>query len=345
MERGHEIVAIVTLSDSLVHDDSHIGFPIVRLPRARFRPLRWLQTIVTIYRLARLSDVVYLNGLVLEGILATKIFSHRLSVIKVVGDLIWEKARNAGATNLELDAFQSARLPLRWRLLRRLQGWYTSRADAVITPSRYLSKIICGWGVSAGRIHTIYNAVTISSTTSAEAPSPRYDLVTVARLVPWKGIAGLIEVAADHGWSLRIVGDGLFGEELEALARQCGAKVSFAGHVAHEQVADEIRSARLFVLNSTYEGLPHIVLEAKAAGVAVLASDAGGTPETIRHGENGWLVPVGDNTALAAGIRRLLDDDTERSRLAEAGRRQVAESFSFAIMADATETALAGVCR
>lgn len=339
-ERGHDIVAIVTLSDSLAHDDSRLGFPVVRLSRARFRLLRWLQTIMTIYRLARLSDVVYLNGLVLEGILATKIFSRRPSVIKVVGDLIWEKARNASATNLELDAFQNAQLPLRWRWLRRLQGWYTSRADAVITPSRYLSKIICGWGVIEGRIHTIYNAVTIPSITSAEAPSPRYDLVTVARLVPWKGIEGLIEVAADHGWSLRIVGDGPLGGELEVLARQCGAQVSFAGHVTHEQVSDEIRNARLFVLNSTYEGLPHIVLEAKAVGVAVLASDAGGTPETIRHGENGWLVPVGDNTALAAGIRRLLGDNTERSQLAEAARRQVADQFSFATMLAGTEAVL-----
>ena len=60
-EREHEIVAVITLSDSLAHDDSHFGFPVVRLPRARFRPKRLLQTIVAIYRLAQLSDVVYLK--------------------------------------------------------------------------------------------------------------------------------------------------------------------------------------------------------------------------------------------------------------------------------------------
>ena len=123
------------------------------------------------------------------------------------------------------------------------------------------------------------------------------------------------------------------------------ALVSFAGHVAHDQIPDEIRSARLFVLNSSYEGLPHIVLEAKAAGVAVLASSAGGTPETIRHGVDGWLVPVNDKEALAAGIRRLLDDDRARADLAQAGFRQVAEQFGFTLQIKATTAVLAGVCR
>lgn len=345
-ERGHEIVAIVTLSDSLTHDDGHFGFPVIRLPRGRFRPLRWPQTVMTIYRLAQLADVVFLNGLVLEGVLATKILGRRPSVIKVVGDLIWEKARNVGATHLELEAFQEGALSWRWRLLRRLQGWYTSRADAVITPSLYLSRIVNGWGVDKRRIYTVYNAVTRSvGATTATPTSPRYDLVTVARLVPWKGVGSLIRVAAKHGWSLRIVGDGPMHDELQALAKESGAQASFAGHVAHDRVAEEIRSGRLFVLNSSYEGLPHIVLEAKAAGVAVLASDAGGTPETIQPGVDGWLIPVGDEPALAAGIQGLLGDDDERGRLAEAGRRQVMEGFSFEVLVNATETVLAGVCR
>lgn len=343
MQQGHEIAAVITLSDRLDHDDRHYGFPVVRLLRARFRPLRWAQTVLEIARLARQTDVIYLNGLVLEGILAAKLFAHRPAVVKVVGDLIWEKARNSRATRLELDAFQAARLPLRWRLLRWLQGWYTALADAVITPSHYLAGIVAGWGVNAARVHIVYNAVTLPPATQSSMGS--YDLVSVARLVSWKGLADLIEVAGGLGLRLRIVGDGSLRSELEVLALQRGAQVSFAGHVAHDQIPDEIRSARLFVLNSSYEGLPHIVLEAKAAGVAVLASSAGGTPETIHHGVDGWLVPVNDKEALAAGIQRLLDDDRTRADLAQAGFRQVAEQFSFTFQIEATTAVLAGVCR
>lgn len=344
-QQGHEVIAVVTLSDRVDHDDRHYGFPVVRLRRTRIRLFRWLQTIREIGRLSRQADVVYLNGLVLEGILAAKFLARRPAVVKVVGDLIWEKARNSGTCNLELDEFQRVPLPLRCRILRDLQGWYTALADAVITPSSYLAGIVTGWGVDTSRIHVVYNAVVLSPATRSQVVPSHQDLITVARLVPWKGLVDLIEVTGDLGLRLRIVGDGPLRGELEALAQQRGAMVSFAGHVAHNRIPDEIRSAQLFVLNSSYEGLPHIVLEAKAAGVPVLASSAGGTPETIHHGVDGWLVPVNDKVALAAAIQRLLGDDAARAELAQAGLRQVHEQFSFAAQLAATAAVLAKVCR
>ncbi len=337
-QRGHAIGAVITLSERLDHDDTAHGFPVIRLPRHRFRPWRWLLTVATIARLARQADVVYLNGLVLEGTVAAAWLTRRPTVVKVVGDLIWEKARNRRATDLSLDAFQKAPLPPFWGFLRRLQGWYTGHAAAVIAPSRYLAGIVAGWGVPPQRVHVVYNAVTPPA--AAEPRPPRFDLVTVARLVPWKGIAELIAVCAELGLSLRVVGDGPLRGELEETARRSGAAVSFAGNVDHAQVAEEIRAARLFVLNSSYEGLPHIVLEAKAAGVAVLASAAGGTPETIAHGEDGWLVPVGDTAALAEALRRLLGDDALRARLAAAGSRQITRSFTFDAQMDETARVL-----
>lgn len=323
---GHQIVAVVTLSDRLDHDDTAYSFAVVRLPRARYRPLRSLQTVLTVRRLAATADVVYLNGLVLEGIVATKLLGRRAAVIKVVGDLIWEKARNQRATALGIDAFQGATLPLRWRLLRRLQGWYTGLADAVITPSRYLAGIVACWGVAPERLRVVYNAVELPPATTVTGAQA--DIVTVARLVPWKGLGDLITVAAENGWSLRIVGDGPLRDELEAQARALHANVTFRGQVPAERVPEEIRGGRLFVLFSSYEGLPHIVLEAKAAGVAVIASAAGGTPEAIDHGVDGWLVPVGDRRALAAAIARLLGDDHLRQALAKQGGTSISERFS-----------------
>jgi glycosyltransferase involved in cell wall biosynthesis len=340
---GHEIVAVITLSDRLDHDDSHHGFPVVRIPRGRARPIRWLQTISVIARLAPQADVIYLNGLVLEGIVAGKLLARRPTVVKVVGDLIWEKARNSGATDLELDEFQNACLPLRWRLLRRLQSWYTALADAVITPSRYLACIVARWGVDPTKIHIIYNSVTLPP--PSQTSSSEYDLVTVARLVPWKGLADLIEASGKLGLRLRIVGDGPLRTELEALAQRCNAQVSFAGYVAKERIPDEIRRARLFVLNSSYEGLPHVVLEAKAAGVAVLATTAGGTPEIVHHGVDGWLIPPNDKPALVEAVCQLLGDAQIRANLIRAGLRQIAEQFNPITQNALTASVLAKVCR
>jgi len=335
---GHDIAGVITLSDHLGHDDTNFGFPVIRLRRGRYRPLRWLQTVLAIRRHAHSVDVVYLNGLVLEGIVATKLIGCRPTVIKVVGDLIWEKARNQRATTLGIDAFQEADLPLHWRLLRRLQGWYTGLADAVITPSRYLAGIVVSWGVASERLNVVYNAVELPPATAAMAP--QVDIVTVARLVPWKGLADLINVVAVNGWSLRIVGDGPLRDELEAQARELNADVTFCGQVLAARVPEEIRGGRLFVLFSSYEGLPHIVLEAKAAGVAVLASAAGGTPEAIDHGIDGWLVPTGDRPTLAAAIARLLGDDHLRQTLARQGRTSIGERFGYERMVRDTASVL-----
>jgi glycosyltransferase involved in cell wall biosynthesis len=335
--RNHEIVAIITLSD--LADGNGYDFPIVRLRRAMWRPLRVIKTIWTIIWYARRADVIYLNGLALEGIVATRLLSRRRVVVKVVGDLIWEKARNARAAQLDLDEFQRAKLSLQWRTLRRLQGLYTGLADAVIVPSAYLGAIVRGWGVNPVKIRVIHNAVPLPPPGRIE---PRYDLITVARLVPWKGIAELIEVAADNGWSLRIVGDGPLMPELTRQAAASGADVSFAGHVASERICEELRSAHLFVLNSSYEGLPHVVLEAKAAGVPVVATAAGGTGEIMRHDVDGWIVPVGSRESLTHAIRHLLSHADVRARLAEQGRHQVVTDHSLHKLVDDTEAALAG---
>lgn len=337
----HTVLGVVTLSDR-PDGPADFPFPIHRILRGQPQLERRLATIATIRRLAREADLVYLNGLVLEGILACKVLGRKPVVVKVVGDLVWETARNKGLTDLDLDAFQAAGHGLGLRAARRLQGWYMAKADAVITPSRYLAGLVAGWGVDPARVHVVYNATYDGAPPPQVAPT--VDVVTVARLVPWKGLHALVRLAGKHGWALNIVGDGALRPELEALAREVGAtRIAFRGQVPKAQVPAEIAAGRVFVLNSTYEGLPHIVLEAKAAGRAVVASAAGGTPETITDEVDGLLVPVGDDAALEAAIAGLLADPARRERLAHAGLAQVREAFGFERLVRDTEALLGRV--
>jgi glycosyltransferase involved in cell wall biosynthesis len=343
LARRHEVLGVVTLSDEPIGADNGYPFPVFRLPRHQNRLLRRLRTIQTIARLAVKADVVYLNGLVLEGILAVKALGRRPTVIKVVGDLVWESARNAGVTSASLDEFQAVALPAKQLLLRRLQGWYTNRADAVITPSLYLARIVEGWGVEPRKIEVVYNAIYLPPPPPAIA-EPTFDCVTVARLVPWKGMADLIEASIAHGWRLKIVGDGPLRAELEAQARSAPpGQIVFTGHVDKAKVSDEIASAKVFILNSTYEGLPHIVLEAKATGVPVIATAAGGTPETITHGIDGLLIPPASPADLVSAIASLLNDDAARRRIGLAGQQQVQVAFSYGALVARTEQVLAAV--
>ena len=334
LARDHNLLGVVTLSDVL-EKETVVPYRIVRILRGEWRLRRMVRTILLVRAMAQKADVVFLNGLVLEGIVACKLLSSRPVVVKVVGDLIWEQARRAGVCD-SLESFQEKSQGLHWEMLKKLQGWYMRKSDRVIVPSRYLACIVSKWGVAPERIPVIYNSVRLRGQNEAceYDKKPDVDLVTVARLVPWKGLSELITVAFSQGWSLRIVGDGPLRAELEMLVLKLGAGelVSFSGHVPADRVASEIRRGRVFVLNSSYEGLPHVILEAKAVGVPVVATDVGGTAETIETGVNGYLVSWNDRQSLIAPIKTLLADTALRLRIADAGRRQVAESFSSARM-------------
>lgn len=334
LAQDHNLLGVVTLSD-FIESEAEFSYRVVRILRGQGRLRRIVRTILLIRAMAQKADVVFLNGLVLEGVVACKLLSSRPVVVKVVGDLIWEQARRAGVCD-SLESFQNKSQGLRWEMLKKLQGWYMRKADRVIVPSRYLASIVSKWGVARERIPVIYNSVQCHAQNEEYEynEKPAVDLVTVARLVPWKGLSELITLAFNHGWSLRIVGDGPLRAELEMLVHELGAGtlVSFAGHVPADKVAGEIRRGRVFVLNSSYEGLPHVILEAKAVGVPVVATDVGGTSETIQEGINGYLVSWNDQQSLIAPIETLLADTALRSRIADAGRRHVAESFSSARM-------------
>jgi len=108
-------------------------------------------------------------------------------------------------------------------------------------------------------------------------------VLTAARLTPWKGVNRLIAALpawreAVPGTNLVIVGDGPERANLERLAHEVGVAeaVTFVGQVPHEWMPLYLRAADVFVLYSGYEGLPHVVLEAMAAGVPVVASRKGG---------------------------------------------------------------------
>lgn len=172
-------------------------------------------------------------------------------------------------------------------------------------------------------------------------PEPIAPTVTiVGRLAPWKGQHILLDAATRVRREVpdarfRIVGDALFGEEdyrraceEQTVRSGLAEAVEFRGF--REDVGADLAASTLVVHASTLpEPFGQTVVEAMAAGRAVIAADAGGPRETVVHGETGLLTPPGDAEALAAAIVRLLKDPAERRAMAEAGRRRVAEHFTI----------------
>jgi glycosyltransferase involved in cell wall biosynthesis len=172
---------------------------------------------------------------------------------------------------------------------------------------------------------------------AAPAPALRKDgpiVGNVARLAPQKDHATLLEAARHlpEGVRVVIVGDGELREELER--RADGLPVELTG--ARDDVPELLASFDVFAFPSLFEGLCLAVIEAQAAGVPVVATPVGGIRETVLDGETGLLVPPRDPAALAAAIRRLLDDRDLARRLADEARRRVRERYSEQRMVELT---------
>jgi glycosyltransferase involved in cell wall biosynthesis len=339
--RGHK-VTVVTLSDTLDHDDRPYSFRVRRIRRSIFKPLRCLLTIARILQQGRHAQVLYVNGLYLEAVVANWLLRKPL-VQKIVGDWAWERASNKGWVNDNFEKFQKRRYGLKVEFLKSLRSVCVRRADAVIVPSQYLASAVIHWGVSETKTIVVYNAVELPSSTISIIPlSTRFKIVTVGRLVPWKQIDHLIEAVTEcEDVGLVIVGDGPERGLLEAivLENQLTDRVYFAGQRSKEETFALMAACDLFVLNSTYEGFPHVVLEAMSAGLPVVATAVGGTPELVRDRENGILIAPNANGALAKTLQELFASSHERQRLS-AGAQQTMQWFQWSAMTDNTEAVL-----
>lgn len=174
-------------------------------------------------------------------------------------------------------------------------------AARVIVPSSYLQDKVSKWGIGKEKISVIYNAVDVSSVgTVPEGVKglPRPHIVTAARLMPWKGVRELIDSMKSAKGSLIIVGEGSERKSLEEHAKKLGGRVLFTGALPHEDTLAAIQDADVFVLNSHYEGLPHVLIEALLLGTPVIATDVGGTAELIMSPSQGTLIPKGNTEAL-----------------------------------------------
>ena len=341
VKRGHR-VTVVTLSDTLDYDDRSYSFRVHRIRRSIFKPLRFLLTVMRIFREGRHAQVLYVNGLYLEAVIANY-WLRKPMVQKIVGDWAWERAANKGWVKDNFEEFQKRKYGLKVEMLKALRSFCGRRAESLIAPSHYLARVITTWGVSASRIFVVYNAVELPSFAATTVPlKTRMNIVTVGRLVPWKQIDHLIEALAEiEDAGLVIVGDGPERTRLEDLVRatKLTDRIYFAGQRSQEETLDLMTACDLFVLNSSYEGFPHVVLEAMCAGLPVVATEVGGTPELVRDGENGLLIAPNANGALASTLRKLLSCSAERQRLA-AGGRETTQRFQRSVMIKATEAAL-----
>jgi len=160
-------------------------------------------------------------------------------------------------------------------------------------------------------------------------PEAKLKIIGPKRLAPKEFIINLSNDPQVRDLSKFYSGDYL--NYLQKISNQ----VSFTGSISHNELADHYRTADIFISPSVWqEPFPQTVLEAMASGLPVIASKAGGHPESIEHGKTGLLVERGDANALSEAINTLLADEDLRNSMGEAGRQRAVEHFSHETIAE-----------
>ena len=232
------------------------------------------------------------------------------------------------------------------RLNERLDRLCLRRMDRVVCVSEGQAVKVRRAGVAPDRVVVVRNAIDAGRFDRID-PSGRDELLAMfpgpppgcvvgaaGRLSPEKGFGVLVEAAAsvarehpDAGFVL--FGDGPLRDDLERAVASAGLSGRFVLAGFRDDLDRLAPHFDLLALPSFTEGLPNVALEAAAAGVAVVATAVGGTPEAVEDGVNGLLVPPGDPRALAGRIADLLGDEEARREFGRRGRDRIRSEFTF----------------
>lgn len=228
----------------------------------------------------------------------------------------------------------------------RLERWLARFTAHTVAVSEYVKNTMVGdIAIPAARVRVIYNGIdTIRFAPDPERRErvrsmlgiPADDVVigVVARLAPIKDHANLLQalarmrVGAARPLRLLVVGDGPERAGLEATCAtlRLTERVSFLGE--RRDTADLLNAFDIYALCSLNEGMNLTLLEAMSAGLPVVTTAVGGSPEIVADGDTGLLVPASQPNALAQALQHMVDIGDERREWGARGRARVLARFS-----------------
>jgi glycosyltransferase involved in cell wall biosynthesis len=318
-------ISLICYGDSKEEGDKNEKFKIIRILRGQNKLKQYFYYLVSLFKLAKNADVIYAQGPLAAGLPAmwiSKILRKKF-IIKIVGDYAWEQYQNQMSkskcqmSKIDLiDEFQNRKYDWKTELRRTIQKKVCEKANKIIVPSEFLKKIVIGWGIEEEKIKVIYN--TFSGIEDVEAKNVDNDIIISAgRPEPWKGFDTLKEIMP-----------GLLKENPKF-------KLMIEHKMPHRELMAYFKASKVFVLNTGYEGLSHMLLEAMACGLPIVTTNVCGNPEVITDGENGLLVEYNDKEQLKSAILRVWRDEGLRNKFIQNGYKTL-EKFRLETMINET---------
>ncbi len=237
---------------------------------------------------------------------------------------------------------------------RRLARAAIQAANAVVLNSTYVKEFaIAECGAQPDRLFIIPNGIRVDEylnpidqsalRTQMRLPPEGKILGSVGRLTRQKGYDVLLKAFSmlpDRSSHLLIFGDGEEESKLRTLSAELELqnRIHFVGY--RHDLNSILGALDLYVHASRFEGMPHAIVEAMAAGRPIVATRVDGNRELIDDGVHGWLVPPDDPSALAKTIQEVLNHPEEANRRAGAARERIAKYFTLDTMTNAWEQLL-----
>jgi len=319
-------------------------FKLVRILRKHNVLMRYFLYTFNLLKLSIGADVIYAQGPLSAGLpamIVSKILNKKF-IIKIVGDYAWEQYQNekstptlrprrrygaptasVGETNDQpdlIDEFQNKKYDWKTELRRKIQKRVVNSADKVIVPSEYLKKIVIGWGINADKINVIYNAFKGVENVVPEKLEGNV-IISAGRPEPWKGFDTLKEILPD------------------LLKENPNFKLIIETKMPHKELMARFKGSDVFVLNTGYEGLSHLLLEAMACGLPIITTNVCGNPEVIENEFNGLLVEYNNKEQLKNAILRLWKDENLKKKFVDNGYKTL-EKFKLERMINETKKIL-----
>ena len=357
-KQGFEVKVVTYADKNQKFENNFSNDKIFRVSRNQNIFLRYFKYFLEIWKLISWADLVYIQDPISSGIpasLACRLRGKKY-YLKIVGDYAWEQGRQKYGVNENLDDFQTKKYGWQVTLIRFFQKQTAINAAKIIVPSNYLKSIVLQWGVDADKINVIHNSVR-----KAEIPENKSALrerlgisgdviISVGRLVSWKGFDVLIDIMPEllkinKNFKLYIVGEGpeLNNYQLQIIRPRRTSlglanyelqdNVKLLGSLEQKKLWEYMKASDFFVLNTGYEGLPHIVIEAMYLGLPVITTDVGGNVEVVKPGENGLLLEYNNKEQIKNAILEIWKNKEARQEMVENGRKDL-EKFSVKNMID-----------
>jgi glycosyltransferase involved in cell wall biosynthesis/O-antigen/teichoic acid export membrane protein len=308
-------------------------------------PTLWFLAMLFLHLVRRREDyeVILVQGVkavLIPTLLAARLLGKRC-IVKV--DAVAELEQELTPESLALMKLREGATIV--RLWARLRDALLRRAHATVAISSEIEAALTRRLGNHGRVVRIPNGLELDEVSRCDRQELRRRLmlpdgllaIYTGRLSRAKGLLMLLEVwtriAREHpDVHLVLVGSGERSfdgceQELREYVRRndLELRVTFTGHV--ENVAEYLHASDLFVSCSDSEGFGLSLVEAMAAELPCVSTTVGVAPEVIRHGHNGWLVPVRDPAALSASLQQAIEQRATLPSIGAAARRAVASRF------------------